>query len=431
MLTDTRLRTLKPQAKTYKETDSHGLYVEVRPSGARYFRYRYRHPQTKKEQVLGLGEYPALGLKQARDLRDEAKALLVQGVDPVEYRKEQKQRDEVERQNRARADHNRRNKVTFKKAYDAFCKFKTTGYGGNAPAWSYQTLKKHNERFGNYVFPMLGERLLEELTEADLEECLLAIQERGTLVNRNKVKTVFNGLFGWAYGQRYPRTQQRWIARNIAKYISEEIFHKHTPTQYKHLTETKELKCLLSQIRDLSATLEVKTAVSMAVHVFLRPSNLVGMRWEQVDFEEGVIRFSGEEMKMSRAYLLPMSRQVERMLMEIKALTGHSDYVFLSPYGSGDKSISRDSLSNAMRRNGIDNVNPHGLRHTASTALNNLGFDGDVIELSLAHVTGGVRGVYNKADRLAQRKELMQAWSNYLDGLLVDGDVIPLHKKRV
>lgn len=94
--------------------------------------------------------------------------------------------------------------------------------------------------------------------------------------------------------------------------------------------------------------------------------------------------------------------------------------------------MSRDSLSNALRRNGIDSVNPHGLRDTASTALNNLGFDGDVIELSLAHVTGGVRGVYNKADRLPQRKELMQARSNYLDGLMGegDGDVIPLHQKR-
>lgn len=329
MLTDTRLRTLKPQVKTYKETDTNGLYVGVRPTGAKYFRYRYRHPQTKKEQVLTLGEYPALGLKQARDLRDESKALLAQGIDPVEYRKEQKQRDEIERQNRERAEFNLRNKVTFKQAYDAFCKFKTTGYGGNAPAWSYQTLKKHNERFGKYVLPRLGNWLLEELTEADLEECLLAIQEHGTLVNRNKVKTVFNGLFGWAYGQRYPRTQQRWIARNIAKYISEEIFHKHTPTQYKHLTEAKDLKSLLHQVRDLNATLEVKTAVSMAVHVFLRPSNLVGMRWEQVGFEEGVIRFSGEEMKMSRAYMLPISKQVEQMLMKIKPLTGHSDYVFL------------------------------------------------------------------------------------------------------
>jgi integrase len=420
VFTDSFIKTFKATEGRVLKADGgmKGLILEVMPSGTKFFRFRYKFDGNRK--MMTLGEYPALSLKTARQYVNDARELLASNTDPIEAKKKAKEG----RLTQAEASQADRKKQSFKQAYDAFCKFKTTVFGDNKPTWNYKTLKKHNERFSNYVLPIMGARLLEDLTEVDLEECLLAIQAHGTLSNRDKVRTVLNGLFGWAYGQRYAHNQERWISRNVSKYISDDVFHKHASKQYKHLTEPKEIKELLVQLGDLRATLEVKTAVQLAVHIFVRPSNVVGMRWEQVDFEEGVIRYHLDEMKMDKAFILPMSQQVVAMLKEIEPLTGHSDYVFLSPRGSAGKPISRDSLSNSFRRNGIVNVQPHGLRHTASTALNNLGFNGDVIELSLAHVTGGVRGIYNKSDRLEQRKELMGAWSDYLEGLRIEADVV-------
>ncbi|CAN8141190.1 hypothetical protein THIOSC15_2840007 [uncultured Thiomicrorhabdus sp.] len=114
----------------------------------------------------------------------------------------------------------------------------------------------------------------------------------------------------------------------------------------------------------------------------------------------------------------------------MQPLTAGTDYVFCTPYGGRNAPINRDSLSNALRNNGIDSVSPHGFRHTASTALNNLGFEGEEVEIQLSHTIKGTRGVYNSADKLQQRKRLLQAWSDYLDGLRNGADVVPIHQNK-
>ena len=420
--TVTYLNNLKPRDKRYSVADAgvKGLIIEVMPTGSKVFRFRYK--LDGKRKMLKVGDYPALSLADARRRVDGFRELMVQNIDPLDN-----QRLEAEKRKQKSEQQEQASKlITFSSAYDAFVKFKTTAHGTNKPAWSYGTAKKHNERFSNYVLPMLGARPLEELTEAELEEVLLAVQEHGTLVNRNKIRTVFNGMFGWCYGQRYKNSQQRWINRNIAKFITNEIFPTHSSTGYKSLTKKGELKTFLQQLSEVRGSFEVVTALRLAVHLMVRPSNVVGLSWNQIDFENKVINYQAGEMKSGRAFEVPMSQQVINILESIHPLTGHSDFVFLSPYGNCDKPISRDSLSNCLRRNEITNVSPHGLRHTASTTLNELGQDKFVIEMALAHSVRGVAGVYNLSDRTLQREKLMQVWSDHLEGLTSGADVIPI-----
>jgi integrase len=202
----------------------------------------------------------------------------------------------------------------------------------------------------------------------------------------------------------------------VAKYISDALFIRHEANHYKHVTTEAELKGLLKKIKDIKATFEVKACLKLAILTFARPSEVAGLKWSEVNIEENYIEKEQGAMKQRRSFIIPLSRQSLMILDMLRPVTGHTDFVFYSPYGTG-KPISTASLTNALRRNGIDEVSPHGFRHTASTALNELGFNADEIELQLSHVIQGVRGVYNKAEKLKQRFTLMQAWADHLDRL--------------
>lgn len=404
MLTDTAIQKLKVKQKPYREVDRDGLYLLIEPTGKKKWQFRFTWEENgkKKRPWQSLGAYPALSLKQARIRVLESKELLEKGINPIQYKKNLKlQVLEDAKQSKSATE-----KVLFKDVYDEFCNFKTTTHGQSKPSWNYDTLKKHNERFHNYVLPKLAAKPVDEITEADLRDVLLAIQAHGTLVNRNKVKTVFNGLFDYAAGKGY-------IPNNIAALIPKSVFVKHQPKNFKHVTTDQEFKVVLKKIANMNGTFEVIQAIKLSMHIFLRPANVASLLWSQIDFENRLITIEAEQMKQERDFIVPLSYQVIELLKSIHELTGYSSYVFNSPYSNG-KPISRDSLGNALRRNGIHEISPHGVRHTASTILNEKGYSSDAIEIQLSHIIGGVRGVYNKAQYLDQRREMMQDWSNFV-----------------
>lgn len=418
-LTDTAIKKLKPTAKRFRKADSEGLYLDVKPSGKKTFLYRIR--LNGKDSFMSLGDYPAISLKQARQLRDENILLVQQGINPLEHRRQQ--RAEVQAQAVA---HKIENELIFSKLFAEFARFKTVSVNDNKPSWSYDTLHKHELRLKKHVMPMLGDIPVSLITEMDLERVLVAIQEHGTLANRNKVLTLFKLIFKYAKGKRY-------ISRNIALEANTDDLIKHTPKSFKHVTTEKDLAKLIKQLDGLNSTFEVKQCLMMGLHIFSRPSEVVRLRWSQIDFDAGLIdleitktRTSGK----SKILQTPMSQQVREILQSVYEVTGETDYVFCTPYGGRNAPISRDSLSNALRNNGINNVNPHGFRHTASTALNNLGFDADEIEIQLSHSIKGTRGVYNSAEKLKQRTKLLQAWSNHLTGLKLGADVLHIRRNQ-
>lgn len=400
-LTDTAIRKAKAMGKTQKMPDGKGLRLEITPAGSKIFKYRFKIQGKDSDFVIG--EYPTISLAEARVLRDEARALVKQGINPNDQRRKQKAEDQAEL---VKPD-----LMTFKQLYDEFAQFKTTSFGDREPDWQEDTLHKHDLRFNKHVFPVLGDKPLIHITEDDLEDCLLQVQNHGTLVNRNKIKTVFNLLFKYAKGKRY-------IDRDIAKYVSDALFVKHESKHYKHVTTESDLKSLLVKLSSIKATYEVRSCLELAMLTFARPNEVAGLKWSEVNFAENYIEKEAGSMKQRRSFIIPLSTQSLNILELLHPVTSHTDYVFYSSYGTG-RSISTASLTNALRRNGIGEVNPHGFRHTASTALNELGFNADEIELQLSHVIQGVRGVYNKAEKLKQRFALMQAWADYLDTLKV------------
>jgi integrase len=421
--TDKHLKSLKPKESRYRVSDASctGLVIEITPAGNKNWLYRYKFNAKTVNMALKTS-YPSMPLAKAREKVRELQALKATGINPIEFRSEA----ELE----AKKEVTKPNAVTFKQAYDEYCQFKTTSINKSAPTWSYETLKKHNNRIYKHVMPMLGERIVYELTERDLELVLLAIQAHGTPANRDKVKTLFVGLFDWVrYHVRDPITDKPLMERNIALYIAKSPFPEHKSKPFKGVKTEEDLSIVIKQIQGMAGAYEVKQAIRLAMMLFLRPINIVSIEWSQIDFNKNIVVYSVEQMKMKDAFTTPLPKQAVELLNELKLLTGHSKYVFLSPYGGAGKHISRDSLSNALRRNGIDSINPHGFRHTASTLLNELGCDADEVEAQLSHSISGVRGIYNGANYLKRRRKLLQLWADLLDDLKSGADVIPINQK--
>ena len=413
-LTDIKVKALKPKMTRYLIPDGEGLNLAISPKGLKSWVLRYRF--NGKADSLTIGKYGTksdeLSLSQARFIKNNVKLLLDKGIEPKQYKNLLSEesilkaiQDIVKTEIKMNANSS---SLTFGELYDEFCGFKTAVFGKNKAAWEYGTLKKHNERFNKYVLPKLSDSPLCELTEDDLEDCLLNVQSFGALASRDKIRTVFNGMFDYAKGKKY-------IDRNIAKYVSDSLFIRRIETHYKHVTTKEELQEIANSLDSLRATYEVKQCLRLGFLLFVRPSEVSQLKWAHVDFNSRMITKPADTMrKNGREFLIPLSKQSLEVLKEIYPLTGHTDFVFYSPYGTG-KAISTDSLSNALKRNGIFEINPHGFRHTASTMLNEFGFDKDAIELQLSHVIGGVRGIYNKAQKIEERRHMMQFWADLLD----------------
>lgn len=271
MLTDTRLRTLKPQNKPYKETDSNDLYVEVRTSGAKFFRYRYRHSQTKKEQVLTLGEYPALGLKQARDLRDEAKALLVQGIDPSEHRKQQKQEEQAA--HHAQAIEAAR--LTFEALF-------TQWHTHNSESWSYAHAKDIRQRVEKHLLPHLGAWPVDDIKPKDMIHVLKLLEQTGALETLKRIKEYASRVFRYGVGMGL-------CERDPTRDLPSDIFKKQERGNFAHLTDKADLYQLLNAIEGYTGDYSTRMALRLAPHVFLRPNELAGLTWSDVDLEHGLI----------------------------------------------------------------------------------------------------------------------------------------------
>lgn len=398
------IRQAKSSSKLQKMSDGAGLWLYITPSGKKLFKHRFKH--NGKDCLSALGIYPAISLVQARDLMLAEKQQLKQGMNPNDEKK--KLKAELARESEKLRG------ITFKELFDEFARYKQQVIPNRKPDWSYETSYRHGINFKNHVFPEMGDKPISLINEVDLENCLLKIQAHGTLSIRNKVLTVFKLMFRYAKGKRY-------IDQDPSLYISDALFLKHQEKHYRHLTTEHEIAQVIKQIKNMSAAYEIKQCLLIGFHIFLRPGELVGLRWDEIDFDKKEIHRAttkSSETLEPKILVIPMSQQVEILLIEMHSYSSCSDYVFLTSYGSSTRPITRDSLSKALRRNGITQINPHGIRHTASTALNNSGIDSDAIELQLNHSLGGVRGVYNKANKLAQRKEMMKVWSDYLDALV-------------
>ena len=394
MLTDTKIKNLKPKAKQYRVADSHGLVIEINPNGSKLWRHRYRF--NSKATMMSLGNYPNVSLLDARQARDNNKQILKQGMNP------------------------KQEKLLSGSTNSTFLDMFNLWVDNNKDDWSIKTTKQAIQRANNYLIPTLGNLPIEDIKSPDMRNLLLKIQDSGKLDMLRKVKGIANGIFKYSVGMGV-------ISVNPVRDLPNDIFRKKLVKHYSTIVDPKKIAPLLDKLDQYRGSYEVKTALSIAPHVFLRPNELVGLMWSEIDFDEKLIRISPERMKMNRMHLIPMSKQVLNLFKEINKFSRGGNYVFPSPRDI-DKPITPDSLRNAIRKVGIekDEFTTHSFRSMASTRLNELGFKGDVIEMQLAHAESNkIRGAYNHAEYLPERKKMMQDWSNYLDKLQNKTSVSP------
>lgn len=397
MLTVMQIRSLKPAERPYKVADADGLYLLVQPSGALLWRFRYRCCGI--ERKLSLGSFPDVSLPQARRKRDEAKAELDDGIDPVEEKRQRRLKAELAAQ------------TTFGLVAEEY--IQKMEREGKSPA----TLKK--ARWFLELLAGIAKRPIASITPHELLDVLKRVERRGHHETALRLRSFAGRVF--RYGFATLRTE-----RNPADILRGAL----TVPRVKHhaaIVEPKKVGELLRAIDGYQGRPETLHALRIAPHVFLRPGELRQAKWSEIDFAEKVWRVPAERMKMKQAHAVPLSRQVLYLLQDLRSLARESEFLFPALHTT-KRPLSDNTLNVALRRLGFehDEMTSHGFRAMASTLLNESGlWHPDAIERALAHgQKDKVRAAYHRGAHWAERVRMAQWWSDYLDQLRVGGAVI-------
>jgi len=400
-LTNVAVQGAKPKAKRYILKDEKGLYLEVSPSGGKWWRLRYWI--AGRENRLSLGTFPEVSLAQARARRDDARKLLAEGLDPSATRKAEKAEAQAGGE-------------TFELvALEWFERFRGK--------WTAPHAGRILTRLKKDVFPFIGSRPIHEINAPELLSAMRRIEARGAIETAHRALQNCGQVFRYAVAcgkaERDPSGDLRGAL---------------TPTKEKHhpsITDPKELGELLRAIDAYQGSHVVRCALKLAPLVFVRPGELRKAEWSEVDLEAAEWRIPAAKMKMRVQHIVPLSRQAVAILRELHPLTGAGTFLFPGVRSSA-KPMSENTVNAALRYMGYstDQVTGHGFRSTASTLLNEQGWNRDAIERQLAHAErNNVRAAYNFAEFLPERRKMMQAWADFLDGLRQGGKVVPIRAK--
>jgi integrase len=400
-LTDTAVRNAKPGGKAVKLYDERGLYLEVSPSGGKWWRLKYRFDG--KEKRLSLGVYPDVKLKDARDRRDAARRLLVTGVDPSQNRKVQKS---------ARAD----------RAANSFEVLAREWYAKYSPTWATDHGKRILRRFERDIFPWIGGQPIAEITAPELLNAVRRIESRGALETAHRALGNCSQVFRYAVAtgrcERDPTGDLRGAL---------------PPAKAEHFAATTDparLAAILRAIDGYQGTFTVRCALRLAPLVFVRPGELRKAEWADIDLNAAEWRYT--VTKTNTPHIVPLSRQAVEILRELHPLTGQGRFLFPGARSNG-RPMSDNAILAAMRRMSIgkEEMTGHGFRAVARTILDEvLGVRPDFIEHQLAHAVRDPNGrAYNRTAHLPERRKMMQQWADYLDKLKGGAEVISLHKR--
>ena len=402
-LTDITVKNAKPADKALRLKDERGLYLEVSPKGGKWWRLRYW--MDGKENRLSLGVYPDVSLKDARARRDEARRLIANGVDPSEARKAEKTvaLESAE---------------TFEGiAREWHAKFKS--------AWTEGTAKSNITRLEKDIFPHLGSAPIKEVAAPDLLAALRRIEARGAEETARRVRVLCGQVFRYAVATGRAHRDPSGDLRGALT--------PARPKNFAAITDPREVAGLLRAIDSYSGSLVVLCALRLAPLVFVRPGELRHAEWAEIDLDAAEWRIPAHKMKMRDAHFVPLSRQAVVILRAVHPLTGGGRYVFPSERTTS-RPMSENTVLAALRRMGYgtDEMTGHGFRSMASTLLHEMGWASDVIERQLAHAERNkVKGAYNRAGHLPERKKMMQAWADHLDALKAGAKVTPIRGEQV
>ncbi|MDE2270774.1 MAG: tyrosine-type recombinase/integrase [Xanthomonadaceae bacterium] len=386
-------------AKPGKHFDGGGLYLHVQPKG-RYWRLKYRH--AGKEKLLALGVYPEVGLGEARRRRDDARGMLRDGLDPSAQRKQ-----------------NRLNAVQVSE--NTFGNIATEWLQKQAPGMASVTYDK-----AKWLLSLAGglaTRPIAEITAREIYTLLKPLEAAGTLETAHRVKQRIGQVFRYAIAHGKVEHDPTSALRGaLAPVVS---------TSRAAITDPAKVGELLRAIEGYQGQPVTHAALRLAPLLFVRPGELRHAEWSEIDLDAAVWRIPAGKMKMREGHIVPLAPQAVAILNALKPLTGRYAYVFPS-LRTASRPMSENTINAALRRLGYDKatMTGHGFRALASTRLNELGWAPDLIERQLAHAERNkVRAAYNRAQYLDERKKMMSAWADYLDGLRAGGKVIAINRK--
>ena len=420
-LSDAAIRKAKPGVKPRKLSDGGGLYLELQPSGARWWRLKYR--LHGKEKRLSLGVYPAVSLSDARRRRDEARVLVAAGTDPSEERKADKQARNRQQDAQARAAAGIPQIGTFEDVAREWLRLV------HEPKVSPGYAKRSRIQLETDVFPWIGTRPVASVTAPMVLDLLRKIEARGALDTAHRVKQTCGLVFRYAiatgHADRDPVPDLRGaLAAPLVKH-------------YAATDDPAKLGELLRAVAGYGGHPVTKAALTLAALTFQRPGNVLAMRWADLDLDAGIWTIPARDMKRTKQakasgpdHVVPLATQAVEVLRELHPLTSAGAYCFPNMRTKG-RPISNVTMNAAMRRMGFgpDEMTAHGFRATARTIIAERlpGIDPEWIEAQLAHGKAGPLGAaYDRAQYLAQRRIMMQTWADYLDRLRDGAQVIQL-----
>lgn len=391
-LTETQIQKFKSKDKVYRKLDKDGLYLEVATSGTKSWIHRYSFNNKSTMRVIGHYDNKSMSLRSAREELLDDKKLLDRGVNPKDVKGKNKNKSTSVG-------------VTFK---DVFFEWHNLQSNSWSPAYAQDVI----ERASNYLLPFIGSKLVRDITPQEMITLLKRMDDKGVLDTLSKVRSIASRVFRYSVGIGVSDVDP-------VRDIPNDIFTPKKKSHYSTMTKPKDISRLLKMIDCHQGTHQVETALKLAPYLFLRPGELTGLTWDEIDFDNSLIRIDAQRMKMKVEHLVPMSQQVVSIIRELQTIKTNSKFLFPSPK-SKSQPITTTALRAALRGLGIgkEEFTPHGFRHMASTQLNELGYKSDIIERQLSHAEKNkVRAAYNYAEYLSERVKMMSEWANYLDKL--------------
>ncbi|MCL4669766.1 tyrosine-type recombinase/integrase [Burkholderia pseudomallei] len=402
-LTDTAIRNAKPADKPMRLFDGGGLYLEIAPSGGKWWRLKYRFGG--KEKRYSLGVYPEVTLATARKKRDEAREKLAAGIDPGEAKKAEK------RASLLAAAH------SFEVVARGWMDERKTIV---EPAQHAKTLA----RMENDVFPWLGKRPIAEIDAPEILVVLKRVDGRGARFTAHRIRSEISRVFRYGIKEGHCKADP---ARDLVDAIP-----PAQTTHFASITEPEKVGEMLRAFDGFTGTFPVLCALKLAPMLFVRPGELRKAEWAQFDLDKGEWRYFVNKTKTD--HLVPLAAQAVTILRELHALTGEGVYVFP---GARDRNrpMSEAAINAALRRLGYDTrteITGHGFRAMARTILHEeLEEKPEVIEHQLAHTVPDSLGrAYNRTKFIKARRSMMQQWADYLDKLKAGAEIIPIAAAR-
>jgi len=399
-LTDAKIKAAKPRDKIYSLADGGNLLLFVRPTGVKVWRYNYRiHGKSK---TLTIGRYPSVSLAAARERCMEARMQVAEGHDPALLKKSAKS-SLIE---------------------DSFQSVAENWINDNSPNWSESHKKRTINYFKRDVFPMIGAMPLREIQAKHIIMVVKSVAGRGANEAAKRLKSVIGQVF--EYGLMFQLCE-----RNPSKDISTRNLGlpKNVKIGFSAITDPKMFGGLMRDIDAYGGGVSVSHALKLAPYLALRPSELTGGSWEEINFENKTWVLPAKRRKLPThikkadrpedALIIPLAPQVIEILQNLYRYTGQGALMFPGQRGQS-RPLSENAIRVALRSMGYSNEDHtgHGFRHSFSTMLNNLGYESRLIESALGHKPQNeIEAAYNRADLLERRTVLMLEWANYIDWL--------------